>query len=333
MVHINFICKDRTPDFANWDKTRFPESEYDICFNSEEDKPWDCVVVQQNLPKKFNFQCRAGNVIYLCTEPPMMQPCPRSFTDQFDKIVVSNPKIRHRNRLLYHGFVTWMMGLNFSTNKERYSFKELASLEPKKTKLISIISSNQRMMPGHNRRMAVIERLQKDYPGVIDVYGKGFHFVDCKADALLPYRFHICIENSTIPYYWTEKFADPILAQCVPIYCGCTNINDFFGEDGYFKFNIDDYKSLKAIIDRIIDNPDMVYKANKVSLEGLRKTLMEKENSIPFVINLAQSNLHNDFMNYNISPLTESKGYKWQLWLLRSKRYVYKRFFKLLYKI
>lgn len=100
MIRINFICKDRTPDFANWDKRRYPETEYDICFNSEEDKDWDCVVVQQNLPKTFYFRCREGNVIYLCTEPPMAVPCPHSFTEQFDRIVVPNPKVKHRNRLL-----------------------------------------------------------------------------------------------------------------------------------------------------------------------------------------------------------------------------------------
>lgn len=330
MIHINFISKDRTPDFANWDKRRFPESEFDICFNSEEDKAWDCVVVQQNLPKPFSFRCRKGNVIYLCTEPPMMEPCPHSYTEQFDMILVSDSKIRHRNRILHHGYANWMMGLVFSTNRERYSFEELASLEPTKTKLISVISSNQKMIPGHNRRMAIIERLQKEYPDIVDIYGRGFNFVDCKADAMLPYRFHICIENSTIPYYWTEKFADPVLAQCVPIYCGCRNIEEYFGDEGYFKFDIDDYNSLKEIIEKIRENPEGVYNSKKTSLEQLKKILMEKENSIPFAIDYAQKHINNDDKDYHIVPMTESKGFFLQMWVLRIRRYAYKQFFKVM---
>lgn len=330
MIHINFICKDRTPDFANWDKTRFPESEYDICFNSEEDKDWDCVVVQQNLPKAWKFRCRSGNVIYLCTEPPMMEPCPHSFTEQFDKVVVQNSRVKHRNCLLHHGFVTWMMGLSYASNKEKYTYEELASLEPVKTKLISIISSNQKMMPGHNRRMAIIERLQRDYPEVIDVYGRGFNFVDCKADALLPYRFHICIENSTIPYYLTEKFADPVLAQSVPIYCGCTNISDYFGNKGYFKFCINDYDSLKAIIDRILINPEKEYNSRKSALEDIRRTLMIKENSIPFVVEHLNGN-SGEYKEYTITPLEESKEYTRQMWCIRAHRFVYKQLFKLIH--
>lgn len=329
MIHINFICKDRTPDFACLDRTKYPETEYNICFNSEEDILWDCVVVQQNLPKKWTFRCRDGNVIYLCTEPPMMLPCPHSFTEQFDKVVVPNPKIKHKNLFLHHGFVTWMMGLSYTTKRERYTYQELSTLEPSKTKMFSIISSNQKMIPGHNRRMSIIERLQHDYPNIVDIYGRGFNFVDCKADALLPYRFHICIENSTIPYYWTEKFADPILAQCVPIYCGCTNISDYFGDDGYFKFDINDYSSLKSIIDQIIKDPDKAYTEKKKSLEGLRKTLMEKENVIPFVVNLANRNMDNDYRSYTLTPITECPGYSLQMWWIRIKRYAYKHFFKI----
>ena len=327
MLHINIITNSKSKGHPNLDLNRFPQSEYDICFNSEEDKLWDCVVVGQNLPYIYKFRCRRGNVIYISGEPPMMFPCPSSFTNQFDKVVVVNKKIKHKNTCYHHGFVSWMMGLSFSTKEERYNYEELASLEPSKTKLISIVSSNQKMIPGHNRRMAIIEKLQRDYPNIIDVYGRGFNYVDCKADALLPYRFHICIENSTIPYYWTEKFADPILAQCVPIYCGCTNINDYFGNEGYVKFNINDYDSLKKIIDKILSNPDEEYLSRKSDLEKLRKLLMEKENIIPYIVNYTKMNLASEYKTYELTPLTECRGYSWQFLWLRVKRYAYKQFF------
>ena len=53
-------------------------------------------------------------------------------------------------------------------------------------------------MPGHNKRIEIIDRLRNDFPNEIDFYGSGHNFVNYKADALILYRFHICMENSTI---------------------------------------------------------------------------------------------------------------------------------------
>ena len=333
MTKINIITCAPNPEFPNWDRSRFPESEYYISANSDEDIEWDAVVVRQDAPKEITLRCREGNVIYTSGEPPLMCPCPHSFTNQFDYVISPIPRIKHKNKWQHHGFLSWRLGLSYSKHSQLFSYQELASLEPKKSKLISIVSSNQQMMPGHNKRVSIIQKLQEDYPGIVDVYGRGYQFVDYKAEAMLPYRFHICMENSSVPDYWTEKISDPIIAQCVPIYAGCTNIADYIGKDGYIQFDVNDYKSLKAIIETLIANPDDEYNKRKKDLEILRKHIMEKENIIPFTINHCINNRSSEVREYRIKPMAECVGYKFELLNIRVKRIIFKIYYQFSQKL
>lgn len=332
MIHINiFTCSNGDPYYPNWDKNEYPESEYDIKTNSDADIVWDCVIVSQNVPKPIKIRCKEGNLLYISGEPPLMYPCPHSFTEQFDTVIMPHRKVKHKNKILHHGFLSWTLGRGFKSKTHRYNYYDLQNLQPNKTKLFSIVSSNQTMMPGHNKRVSIIQKLQQDYPGVVDVYGRGYKFIDFKADALLPYMFHICMENSSIPDYWTEKISDPIIAQCVPIYSGCSNLSDYLGEEGYYQFDINDYESLKRIIEKVLISPEEEYKKNKPALEMLRKHIMEKENIVPFAINYIQ-NSNSKVREYTIIPMTECRGYKLQLMVIRMKRAIFKSFFQLLQK-
>lgn len=306
---------------------------FDIRENSREDLDWDCVAVSQNVIGEVDFKCRAGNVFYFCGEPPLMEPCPRAFTNQFDIVVAPHPKVRHQHLLLSHGYLNWSF---FYTNKAKMQmldYSQLAALEPEKTKFVSLVISNKTLMPGHNKRLAVAERLKKDYVGLIDIYGRGINPIENKADALIPYRFHICMENSFIPDYWTEKFSDPILAQSVPIYAGCTNIEKYFGNEGYFTFDINDYDSLRRILDHILEDPEKAYKQKKDALEILRHRLMEEQNIIPFLINFLNNKPEEgDIKEYHIKPLEYSIQYKMDKYKIRAQRLVERTYFNLFKK-
>ena len=91
------------------------------------------------------------------------------------------------------------------------------------------------------------------------------------------------MENSTIPYYWTEKFSDPILANCIPIYCGCTNINDYFDKRGYETFSCTDYSALKSLINKILKDPEEMYQKYYPYMRQNREAILTKENLIPFI--------------------------------------------------
>ena len=46
--------------------------------------------------------------------------------------------------------------------------------------------------------------------------------------------FHICIENVSKKYYFSEKLIGCFLCKSIPVYFGCTNISDYFDTKGMF---------------------------------------------------------------------------------------------------
>ena len=54
---------------------------------------------------------------------------------------------------------------------------------------------------------------------------------DTKED-LFNTMFSVCIENTKEPYYFSEKLIDCIQSKTVPIYYGCSRIEEFFDIDG-----------------------------------------------------------------------------------------------------
>lgn len=330
MIKINILSGSQKDPFgAQWDKVRYPESEFLIKENSTEDIEWDVVIVYENIKQPARIKCREGNLIYFAGEPPMMRPLPNKFISQFDEVYIPNLKSKHYNKHLSHGFLNWSLGVNFKTKEHRYSFEQIRDWKPVKNRIVSIVTSNKRMMPGHNKRMRLIERLMSDFPGQIDFYGAGHNFVDYKVDALLPYKFHICMENSEIPYYWTEKISDPVLANCIPIYCGCTNISDYLDNRGYLSFSFDDYEGLKAQIESILKNPEQEYEKYRPYMEANKNRIMNELNLIPFTIHTF-GNRSGKIKQYSLLPLQSYKEY-WNMFrVIRAKRFLYKMYSRII---
>jgi hypothetical protein len=44
--------------------------------------------------------------------------------------------------------------------------------------------------------------------------------------------FHVCIENTSIPNYFSEKILDCFLTRTIPVYIGCPNIDRYFNANG-----------------------------------------------------------------------------------------------------
>lgn len=103
-----------------------------------------------------------------------------------------------------------------------------------KTKNLSIISSSKKSAPGHKLRHEIIRRTNKND---LDVFGKGYRYIQDKIEGHKDYRFSIVVENSKIDYYFTEKLIDSFATGCIPIYWGCPSISDFFNIDGMILFN------------------------------------------------------------------------------------------------
>lgn len=122
---------------------------------------------------------------------------------------------------------------------------------PKKSKLVNFVfskkrhSRNKRMM--YNYRYLLVEKLLENNINV-DIYGSSTNILKMKYKnnkkilknikntfdwknvyhIYKDYKFSIVIENFINPEYFSEKIMIPLLCGCIPIYIGCSNINNYF---------------------------------------------------------------------------------------------------------
>lgn len=106
----------------------------------------------------------------------------------------------------------------------------------KKSKKVSVITSNKTFTDGHRFRVSCVELLKQNNTEV-DVFGMGYNPISGKFIGLKDYEYSIAIENGVYENYFTEKILDCFLTGTIPIYKGCTNIGDFFNLNGIVIFN------------------------------------------------------------------------------------------------
>jgi len=134
-----------------------------------------------------------------------------------------------------------------------------------KTKLLSAITSNKALVPGHITRLFFINKI-KDR---LDLYGRGFKEMENKLEGLKDYMFSVAIENSTTTNCFTEKIQDCFLTGTIPIYYGPKNIGEFFDMDGILTFNTQD--ELNSILDSL--NEDLYYSKMEAIQRNFNKAL------------------------------------------------------------
>ncbi len=150
--------------------------------------------------------------------------------DSYEVVLTSDRDFcRLHRRILYHP-----PGSNLPWVPE-----EQYGLHPKH-RLCGMFASGKTMIEGHHRRQRVAERLQ----GKLDLFGgacgsprlgTGVH--PDKSAGLLPYMFHVVMENARVPFYYTEKITDCFATGTVPIYWGSDCIGELFDTAGIIPFD------------------------------------------------------------------------------------------------
>lgn len=140
---------------------------------------------------------------------------------------------------------------------------------------------------GHVLRMAFLDNLVSIDPGVLDLYGRGGfsgrHYcgeVDDKWDGLADYRYSLAIENYHGPNYFSEKITDALLAWCMPIYWGCTNLEEYLPADSFVRIDIEDDDAPERV--REIVNSDL-RKQNIDAIAEARRRLLDEYQIWPTV--------------------------------------------------
>jgi hypothetical protein len=73
------------------------------------------------------------------------------------------------------------------------------------------------------------------------------------------YKFSISCENSIQKNYVSEKFWDVILTDTIPIYLGCTNLNEYIPDNCYISLNDKTIDEMIQTINEISSNTDYYY--------------------------------------------------------------------------
>lgn len=135
-----------------------------------------------------------------------------------------------------------------------------------KTKTCCIIFSQKCILPGHQYRFQMIQKiLSSDLP--IDIYGRGCALLNHMNDSRIKgefdniqtvcndYKYMISIENTKSDSYISEKFIDCIYLNMIPIYWG-GNVEQYFGDHCLFRLNgclEEDFKQIKYILEHNLD--------------------------------------------------------------------------------
>lgn len=260
-----------------------------FCGDSED---YDVAVVFGGLPESEVAVRSTAMRVFVASEPATYERYHPRFLDQFDLVLTTDPRTRHRNRVITHCGNPWHVGMwreDGALSPTPLTFDDLAAFEPPKERLLSVVTSAKSILPGHRERIAFVLAMKRYFGDDLDVYGRGIRDVPDKLAALAPYRFHLAIENSVVEHYWTEKLADPILMLSFPIYYGAPNVVDYLPRESFAPIDIRDPRAAAEAIVRVIDRGE---DDNRWSaLREARRRVLEEHNLFSLIARAIRTRL------------------------------------------
>ncbi len=136
--------------------------------------------------------------------------------------------------------------------------------------------SNKAITPAHRHRQEFVAALRLHFGSDLAIFGRGVRDIGDKGEALLPFKYHLALENSAFYHYWTEKLADPLLCWSFPFYWGCPNAEDYFPAGALQRINIYDPRATISVIEQAIR--DDTYAKSLPVLDEARRRILQDYN-------------------------------------------------------
>ncbi len=252
----------------------------------------DAWVAYEELPEEMTTFCPPDRTLLITGEPPMIKTYRREYLAQFARVLTCHD-IRHPGVIRGQQALPWHYGRFFeASGAERFveCYDSLAAYSPfeGKERAISLVCSAKRKREGHRKRDEFVSILeQAEIPG-LDLSGRGRDRESpCKRDAIAPYRYHIVLENSECPDYWTEKLADAYLGGALPFYWGCTNIEKYFPAGAFVRIDIERPGEAIRIIHETMERN--TYEIARPALAEARNLVLNRYNLFPTIVSLFRS--------------------------------------------
>ena len=280
---------------GTWQNTQFH-------INDESGCSWLCVF--DRPIQEWTTHIPRARRILVVPEPKsvFMVPAykhPQNYLYRFGHIV--SPHSRHP---FYRGrwyrsqpACIWDYGISKERGVQRHLIEpqtvktwQMIASEKKKTKQVSVITSNMQWISGHYQRLIFLDALKQELGDSIDFFGHPEHFISDKADALDAYKYHIAIENNMDKHLWTEKLADAYLAECYPIHAGCQNLHNYFPKQAYTSVNMRNIPQAIRIVKDIITSD--LWHQNRAHIVMAKQLIMESYNLFAIIADLVRQNTH-----------------------------------------
>lgn len=224
--------------------------------NAPNDTESDFWIVFANARPREQARVARTNTLFIAGEPPAKKIYPRRFYNQFHNIVDTHARSQHPRLQLGALGLPWLVGLSWRTGGFTLGYDALkALLPPEKANRVSVVCSTTAKTAGQRKRLKFLAALKEQLGDDLVVYGNGFQLVDDKLAAVLPYRYHLVLENSQSPHYWTEKLTDAYLGWAFPLYVGCPNLSDYFARESFLPLDMDDVAGAGKTIRRLLPQP------------------------------------------------------------------------------
>ncbi|MCY2985731.1 MAG: glycosyltransferase family 10 [Planctomycetota bacterium] len=243
-----------------------------------EERIVDAWFVYDNLLKPETHRVDRRKTMLITGEPPSIRRYRSVFTSQFGAVRTSHSAIEHPQIIRGHEAQVWHFGMHSCrTHPEILDYDTLANMSrPKKTKLLSVISSNKAITEDHRQRLRFVDALKKAFGDQIDVFGRGIRDVPDKADAIWDYKYHIVLENDHSELYMSEKLPDGFLGWTFPFYSGSTHADKSFPEGSFARIDMyDPVRSIETIRSHVQSNS---YETSIEQLEKARKIVLDELN-------------------------------------------------------
>ena len=243
----------------------------DIIYSEAIEPKSDYTIVLNRPLADVTVHCPPQNVWAIIQEPPNeIFSRLHKGDSSFSRVYTSDETLQGDRYFHSQPAVAWHVDQNYD--------ELLQCGIPEKKLDLSWITTNKMVFRGHRARMKFLQKIQDELE--FDLFGYGICPIDNKWDGLAPYRYSLAIENHSNPYYWSEKIADCFLTCTMPIYYGCTRINDYFPPESMISIDIGDPDSAALIREAIHKNH---WERNLDAIAHARQLVLNQYQLFPFI--------------------------------------------------
>jgi len=251
------------------------------------EKDYDWLVIIDDIPRVTpngaeKLSCPKENTILITTEPSSITRYGRAFAKQFHYLITNQDEkvLPHPNAIRSHTGNVWFYGKDYDSI--------VSVTHPNKTKKISTVCSNKQQGHTIHRLRYEFTKIMEERIPELERFGRGFKWIETKAEALDDYEFHVAIENHFAPHVWTEKLADAFLGFTVPLYYGCPNVYEYFPKDSLIQIDIHDIEGSIAKIKEII-SIEGEYERRLDAVKEARRRVIEEYNLLAMINNIVEN--------------------------------------------